>query len=184
MDQMRREILTWTDVDALIEHLLPQFEGEFDAMVMITRGGIIPGGLLAEAMDIVHILTAAVDFPAQMEMEKTGLYAWPNFLQFPEDRLLRERRTLVVDDVWGRVARSPRSRTGSWPLAASRTVACCISIPTAACSPLLARSITPRLQMLTSSTLGRSTGEPTASCWTLRLTPLPECPILRPRGSP
>jgi hypothetical protein len=68
---------------------------------MITRGGIIPGGLLAEAMDIVHILTAAVDFPAQMEMEKTGLYAWPNFLQFPEDRLLRERRTLVVDDVWG-----------------------------------------------------------------------------------
>jgi hypoxanthine phosphoribosyltransferase len=101
MDQMRREILTWTDVDALIEHLLPQFEGEFDAMVMITRGGIIPGGLLAEAMDIVHILTAAVDFPAQMEMEKTGLYAWPNFLQFPEDRLLRERRTLVVDDVWG-----------------------------------------------------------------------------------
>lgn len=101
MDQMRREILTWTDVDALIEHLLPQFEGEFDAMVMITRGGIIPGGLLAEAMGIVHILTAAVDFPAQMEMEKTGLYAWPNFLQFPEDRLLRERRTLVVDDVWG-----------------------------------------------------------------------------------
>lgn len=101
MDQMRREILTWTDVDALIEHLLPQFEGEFDAMVVITRGGIIPGGLLAEAMDIVHILTAAVDFPAQMEMEKTGLYAWPNFLQFPEDRLLRERRTLVVDDVWG-----------------------------------------------------------------------------------
>jgi len=101
MDQMRREILTWTDVDALIEHLLPQFEGEFDAMVMITRGGIIPGGLLAEAMGIVNILTAAVDFPAQMEMEKTGLYAWPNFLQFPEDRLLRERRTLVVDDVWG-----------------------------------------------------------------------------------
>ena len=74
-------------------------EGGFEAMMIITRGGIIPGGLLAEAMDITHILTAAVDFPAQMG--KTGLYAWPLFIQFPEDQLLRERRTLVVDDVWG-----------------------------------------------------------------------------------
>jgi hypothetical protein len=98
---MRREILTWDDIDALIDHLLPQFEGEFEAMVLITRGGIIPGGLLAQAMDLVHILTAAVDFPAQMEMEKTGLFAWPRYLQFPDDYLLRDRRTLIIDDVWG-----------------------------------------------------------------------------------
>lgn len=101
MEKMRREILTWNDIDALIDHLLPQFEGEFEAMVVITRGGIVPGGLLAEAMNLVHILTAAVDFPAQMEMEKTGLFAWPRFLQFPDDHLLRDRRTLIVDDVWG-----------------------------------------------------------------------------------
>lgn len=101
MDQMRREILTWNDVDGLIDHLVPQFEGEFEAMVLITRGGIVPGGLLAEALNIIHILTAAVDFPARMEMEKTGLYAWPRFLQFPEDHLLRDRRALVIDDVWG-----------------------------------------------------------------------------------
>ena len=101
MEKMRHEILTWGDVDALIDHLLPQFERDFEAMVLITRGGIIPGGLLAEAMNIVHILTAAVDFPAQMEMERTGLYVWPRYLQFPEDELLRERVTLVVDDVWG-----------------------------------------------------------------------------------
>jgi hypothetical protein len=42
-----------------------------------------------------------VDFPAQIAMEKARLYAWPEFIQFPEDRLLRARRTLVVDDVWG-----------------------------------------------------------------------------------
>jgi hypothetical protein len=52
-------------------------------------------------MDITHVLTAAVDFPAQIAMEKARLYAWPEFIQFPEDRLLRARRTLVVDDVWG-----------------------------------------------------------------------------------
>jgi uncharacterized protein len=101
MAQMRREVLTWDEVMALIDHIMPQFEGEFDAMLMITRGGIVPGGILAEKMGLTHILTAAVDFPAQTEMEKAKLFAWPKFLQFPEDRLLRGRRTLVTDDVWG-----------------------------------------------------------------------------------
>lgn len=101
MNQMRREIITWEDVDALIDHLLPQFEFDFEAMLMITRGGIIPGGLLSEAMDIKHILTAAVDFPAELERQKSGLFAWPRFLQFPGDELLGGRHTLVVDDVWG-----------------------------------------------------------------------------------
>lgn len=97
----RRELVSWDEIDRLIQHLLPQFEGEFDSMVMITRGGIIPGGLLAEAMNITHILTAAVDFPAEMEREQAGLFAWPRFIQFPENTLLRARRCLVVDDVWG-----------------------------------------------------------------------------------
>ncbi len=101
MQPFRNEVLTWEEVDRLIDHLIPQFEGEFEAMVVITRGGIIPGGLLAEAMGLVHILTAAVDFPIQMEMEKSKLMAWPQFIQFPENEVLQGRRTLVVDDVWG-----------------------------------------------------------------------------------
>ena len=101
MQPIRNELLTWNDVDRLIDYLLPQFEQEYDAMVVVTRGGIIPGGLLAEAMNIMHVLTAAVDFPAQMEMERAKLMAWPQFIQFPEERLLRGRKTLIVDDVWG-----------------------------------------------------------------------------------
>jgi uncharacterized protein len=98
----RHEILTWADVDKLIDILVPQLRsvGSFDAMVMITRGGIIPGGLLAEALSIKAVLTAAVDFPADSS-QKTGLMAWPSFLQFPETNLLLTRRTLIVDDVWG-----------------------------------------------------------------------------------
>ena len=44
MSQMRHEALTWDDVDMLIDYLLPQFQGDFEAMVIITRGGIVPGG--------------------------------------------------------------------------------------------------------------------------------------------
>jgi len=97
----RREAITWEEVDRLIDHLLPQFRREFTAMVMITRGGIVPGGLLAEAMDITHILTAAVDFPALFATQKSSLMAWPEFIQFPADDKLRGRPTLIVDDVWG-----------------------------------------------------------------------------------
>ena len=101
MPQLRRETLTWDDVDKLIEHLLPQFQGEFETMVIITRGGIVPGGMLAEATCIPNILTAAVDFPAEAERQRTGLFAWPRFIQFPNDELINSKRCLVVDDVWG-----------------------------------------------------------------------------------
>lgn len=94
---MRKEVLSWSDVDRLIEELLPQFRGTYDALLMITRGGIVPGGVLCEALDIRYILTAAVEFHTGVQKR----LAWPTFLQFPGDSLLRGRRILVVDDVWG-----------------------------------------------------------------------------------
>ncbi len=97
----RREMITWQELDKLMDHLVPQFRREFTAMVIITRGGIIPGGMLAEAMDITHILTAAVDFPAQSQTDKSKLMAWPEFIQFPTEDKLIGRPTLIVDDVWG-----------------------------------------------------------------------------------
>ncbi len=96
---LRTEVLTWTDVDRLIDILIPQIQaaGSFNAMILITRGGIIPGGMLAEALQIEHLLTAAVDFPSTA----AGLMVWPSFLQFPDNALLAGRRSLLVDDVWG-----------------------------------------------------------------------------------
>ena len=96
----RTELLSWTDVDKLVDSMVPQIQamGHFEAMVMITRGGVIPGGMLAEALDMPHILTAAVDFPAT---RVAGLMGWPSFLQFPDSDLLVSRKCLIVDDVWG-----------------------------------------------------------------------------------
>ncbi len=112
----RREVLTWMDVDQLVDHLVPQFETEVDSMIMITNGGIVPGGMLAEALGLHAILTASVDFPYEVQMEderkKRRLLAWPKFIQFPDDGLLRNQRVLVVDDVWGsgRTITSVRNR--------------------------------------------------------------------------
>jgi len=102
---MRRELLSWEEVDVLVDHLVPQFDVEFDGMVIITRGGIVPGGLLAAALDLENILIASVDFPAEAEMESvrnhSKFIAWPEFLQFPAQDVIAERTILIVDDVWG-----------------------------------------------------------------------------------
>ncbi len=98
---IRRELVSWDEVTKLIDHLIVQFEHEFSAMLMITRGGIVPGGMLAERMGLQDILTAAVDFPAMLDNPRDNMLVWPQFLQFPEDALLSGRRILVVDDVWG-----------------------------------------------------------------------------------
>ncbi len=90
------EFLNWQDVERLMAHLLPQLTGKYDALLMITRGGIVPGGLIAEALDIRYILTAAVEFPNTGEPRM----AWPTFLQFPSDALLKGKEILVVDDIW------------------------------------------------------------------------------------
>ncbi|MFV1859489.1 MAG: phosphoribosyltransferase [Anaerolineales bacterium] len=97
----RSELISWDEVDRLIQHIIPQFRTEFDAMVIITRGGIVPGGMLCESLNIQDVMTAAVDFPFEVERQAAKLYAWPAFIQFPDDDHLRGREVLVVDDVWG-----------------------------------------------------------------------------------
>ncbi len=115
---LRQEWLTWSDVDKIVDVLIPQLRaaGSFDEMILITRGGIIPGGLLSEALDISSVLTASVDFPAEYDLDpKSRLLVFPKFLQFPADTLVAEKRVLIVDDVWGsgRTSTAVKSRCQS-----------------------------------------------------------------------
>jgi hypoxanthine phosphoribosyltransferase len=117
---IRHELLSWADIDKLVDVLLPQLRsaGHFDALMIITRGGVVPGGLISEALNINYILTAAVDFPSQEG--RSQFAGWPTFLQFPDENLIVARRTLIVDDVWGsgRTSTAVKSRcesSGAFP---------------------------------------------------------------------
>jgi hypoxanthine phosphoribosyltransferase len=70
--------------------------GPFDGLVAITRGGLVPAGMLAYRLRIRNILIAAVEY--YDDHGKPGPH--PTFLQFPADPLLRGQRILVVDEVW------------------------------------------------------------------------------------
>jgi hypoxanthine phosphoribosyltransferase len=65
-------------------------------VVAISRGGIVPAGLLSKRLDIRQVFVASVRFFSQDDLT----VEWPIFLQFPEDRFIRGKRILLVADRW------------------------------------------------------------------------------------
>jgi hypoxanthine phosphoribosyltransferase len=92
-----RDIVSWEDLDGLVRVLAERLAGEhFDVMLAITRGGMVPAGMLAYRLRLRDILVAAVEY-----YDDTGQHGpTPTFFQFPADPLLRGRRVLIVDEVW------------------------------------------------------------------------------------
>jgi hypothetical protein len=152
----RQEVLTWADVDALIDQLIPKMVGSFDLLVMITRGGIIPGGMIAEALDIKHILTAAVEF-----RPTTRHACWPGPPSFSSH--LRNSRAIGACSSWttcGRMAgTSCRCAGASRPAAPPPKPPFCTTSHPPHSSQTRNPPTTLRSRTHTSSTRGRLTAE-------------------------
>ena len=93
---IEKDHVSWDDLAEMVGRLAEQVRGEYDVMLVITRGGLVPGGMLAYQLGIRNILVAAVEY--YDEHGQPGPH--PTFLQFPADPLLRGQRVLVVDEVW------------------------------------------------------------------------------------
>ena len=93
----RRDIVSWDDLAGWSRAWPSGSRGErTTCMLAITRGGLVPAGMLAYRLRIRNILVAAVEF--YDDEGQPGPH--PTFLQFPADPLLRGQRVLVVDEVW------------------------------------------------------------------------------------
>ena len=58
-----RDIVSWDDLERLVADLAGRLAGtDFDVMLCITRGGLVPAGMLAYRLRIRNILVAAVAF--------------------------------------------------------------------------------------------------------------------------
>lgn len=92
-----RDVVSWEALDRLVAGLAERLAAErFDLLLAITRGGLVPAGMLAYRLRIRNILVAAVEFYDDRGQPGPR----PTFLQFPADPLLRGQRILVVDEVW------------------------------------------------------------------------------------
>jgi uncharacterized protein len=93
---VERDVVSWAELERLVGDLAERVRGEYDVMLAITRGGLVPAGILAYALGIRNILIAAVAY--YDDEGRPG--PEPLFLQFPADPLLVGRRVLIVDEVW------------------------------------------------------------------------------------
>ena len=91
--------LSWSDVNKLISKMIPGLQvNDYDLVLAITRGGIVPSAIISERLAIQQVLVASVDFYEDPEHDLD----WPVFMQFPADSFLRGKQVLIVDDIWDR----------------------------------------------------------------------------------
>ncbi len=88
--------VSWDELDRLVGVLAEKVGSGYDLVLAITRGGLVPAGILAYRLDLREILVAGVEFYT------TGgrTHEAPIFGHFPDAALLRDKRILVVDEVW------------------------------------------------------------------------------------
>jgi uncharacterized protein len=91
-----RMVVDWAELERLVDELAQAVTGEYDVMLAVTRGALVPAGMLAYRIGLRNIIVAAVAY--YDDVGRPG--EQPTFLQFPADPLLHGRRVLIVDDVW------------------------------------------------------------------------------------
>jgi hypoxanthine phosphoribosyltransferase len=92
----RTLIVTWEALDGLVARLAQKTGRDHDLVVAITRGGLVPAGMLAYRLDLREILVAGAVF----YRPEGGTHPAPVIGHFPDAALLAGRRVLVVDEVW------------------------------------------------------------------------------------
>src|SRR5215510_13103434 len=92
-----KDVVSWDDLADMIGRLADELRpADVDVMLAITRGGMVPAGMLAYRLGIRNILVAAVEYYDDHGQPGPS----PTFFQFPADPLLRGQRVLIVDEVW------------------------------------------------------------------------------------
>jgi uncharacterized protein len=89
-------IVTWEDLDGLVARLADETGRDHDLVLAITRGGLVPAGMLAYRLNLREILVVGVEF----YRTEGGTHPAPVIGHFPDASLLDGRRILVVDEVW------------------------------------------------------------------------------------
>jgi hypothetical protein len=90
--------VTWDDLDRLVAELAERLANapEPDVVLAISRGGLVPAGMLGYRMGWRDMLLAAV----VAYDDEHGFRGRAEFLQFPSDDQLAGKTVLIIDEVW------------------------------------------------------------------------------------
>ena len=93
-------VLSWEELNGHVEslaqqiHDLPQAQRP-DAILAISRGGLVPGAMLAYRLGIRDLLIAVAE-----HYDADGRRPAPTIARMPPDESLKWRSILIVDEVW------------------------------------------------------------------------------------
>jgi hypoxanthine phosphoribosyltransferase len=88
--------VSWDDLDDLVARLALSVGRDHDLVLAITRGGLVPAGMLGYRLDLRAILVAGVEF----YLSNGGTHPAPVVSHFPADEQIAGQRVLVIDEVW------------------------------------------------------------------------------------
>ena len=93
-------VLTWEELNAHVEALALQIQAlpadqRPDAILAISRGGLVPGAMLAYRLGIRDLLIAVAE-----HYDAAGRRPEPTITRMPSDESLKGRSILIVDEVW------------------------------------------------------------------------------------
>ena len=90
--------VTWDDLDDLVAQLAERLAAgpQPDVVLAISRGGLVPAGMLGYRLGWRDMLLAAV----VVYDDEKGFRGEAEFLQFPSDDELRGKTVAVIDEVW------------------------------------------------------------------------------------
>ena len=93
-------VLTWEELNGHVEALAQQIQAlpeaqRPDAILAISRGGLVPGAMLAYRLGIRDLLIAVAE-----HYDAAGRRPAPTITRMPSDESLKGRSILIVDEVW------------------------------------------------------------------------------------
>jgi hypoxanthine phosphoribosyltransferase len=98
MPEPEKDVVSWEDLEGLVAGLADRLavDPKPDVVLAISRGGLVPAGMLGYRLGWRDMLLAAV----VAYDDEHGFRGHAEFLQFPLDMQLRGKRVLIVDEVW------------------------------------------------------------------------------------
>ena len=98
MPEPTKVVVSWDELDRLVAGLADRLSAEPspDVVLAISRGGLVPAGMLGYRLGWRDMLLAAV----VAYDDEHGFQGHAEFLQFPPEEQLRGKRVLIVDEVW------------------------------------------------------------------------------------
>ena len=113
-DSCYSESLSWETIEMLsakLSHQLFHSSTNYNVILAVTRGGLVPASLLSESLQLRNVLSATVIFYTDDGEQFFGM-TQPRFLSFPSLHHFTDKNVLIVDDVWdtGRTAQAVKDR--------------------------------------------------------------------------